>query len=102
MRVAGVPQLFADEAVSRNATVLFITPELLPNPYDNLPSPSAWAAFVNRVNDYNAGKVALPKVLALKGPAPSAAAGVSPTTKKATTVVKKTTKKAAKKTTKKR
>lgn len=92
----------ADDAVSRNATVLFLTPELMPNPYDNLPSSSAWAAFVNRVNDYNAGKVALPKVVTLKGPGLTAAAGASPTTKKATTVVKKTTKKkTVKKTTKK-
>ncbi len=91
----------ADDAISRNATVLFLTPELMPNPYDNLPSASAWSAFVNRINDYNAGKVALPSVLGLK--APSAAAAASPTTKKASAVVKKTTKKkTVKKTTKKR
>ena len=90
----------ADDAVSRNATVLFLTPELLPNPYDNLPSSSAWTAFVNRVNDYNAGKVALPPVLALK--ASSAAATAAPTTKKATSTVKTTKKKTVKKTTKKR
>ncbi len=85
----------ADDAVSRNASVLFLTPELMPNPYDNLPSASAWTAFVNRVNDYNAGKVALPKVLTLKAPALAAAA--APTTKKVATVVKKTVKKTTKK-----
>lgn len=82
----------ADDAVSRNATVLYLTPELLPNPYDNLPSVSAWTAFVNRVNDYNAGKVALPPVLILKAPS-AAAATAPPTTKKATTTAKTTTKK---------
>ena len=90
----------ADDAVSRNASVLYLTPDLLPNPYDNLPSPSAWAALVNRVNDYNAGKVALPAVVILK--APAAAATAASTTKKATSVVKKTSKKTVKKTTKKR
>ncbi len=85
-----------DDAVSRNATVLFLTPELMPNPYDNLPSASSWTAFVNRVNDYNAGKVALPKVLTLKAPAaaatPATAKAATATTKKKT-AVKKTTKK---------
>ena len=94
----------ADDAVSRNATVLFLTPELMPNPYDNLPSASAWSAFVNRVNEYNAGKVTLPKVLTLKAPpaAAAAAGAAAPTTKKPATLVKKTTKKSVKKTTKKR
>jgi hypothetical protein len=90
----------ADDAISRNASVLFLTPEALPNPYDNLPSVAAWTAFVNRVNDYNAGKASLPKVLSLKAPANAAQ---SPVATKAPTV---TTKKPAvvgkKKTTKKR
>ncbi len=87
----------ADDAISRNATVLYLTPEALPNPYDNLPAAAAWTAFVNRVNDYNSGKAPLPKVLTLKAPAAAVSSvttkAPTPTSKKATTVKKKTTKK---------
>ena len=88
----------ADDAVSRNATVLYLTPEALPNPYDNLPAAAAFAAFVNRVNDYNSGKAPLPKVLTLKAPA----AAVAPVTTKAPTATTKKAIVAKKKTTKKK
>ena len=80
----------ADDAIGRNATVLYVTPETLPNPYDNLPAAAAWTAFVNRVNDYNSGKATAPKVLVLKAPATANGAVVA-TTKAPTVTTKKAT-----------
>ncbi len=92
-----------DDAISRNATVLYVTTETLPNPYDNLPNAAAWTAFVNRVNDYNSGKAAAPKVLQLKVPAAAAATVTTKATSSGSaTATKKTAKKTAKKTVKKR
>jgi hypothetical protein len=54
-----------DGALSRNASVLFITPDVLPNPYDELPDEASWKALTDRVDAYNTGKLAAPVV---KGP----------------------------------
>ena len=93
-----------DAALTRNASVIFVTPDLMPNPYDNFPDDAAWKTLVERVAAYNSGKVALP---AVKGPvvvaatvgalAPAAAvkpvASVTATTKKPIKLVKPTVKK---------
>jgi hypothetical protein len=52
-----------DAALGRNASVLFITPDALPNPYDSLPDDAAWKTITERVDAYNAGRVALPTVV---------------------------------------
>ncbi len=83
-----------DEALQRNASVLYLTPDLMPNPYDRLPDDSSWTALINRIEDYRSGKVALP---ALKGvptqaPAAAAAAGNSQTaTTRATATTRRPT-----------
>lgn len=80
----------ADDAIGRNATVLYVTPETLPNPYDDLPASAAWTALLNRVNDYNSGKATLPKVLVLKAPAAAAVVSAkAPTTTKKPLAVKR-------------
>ncbi len=74
-----------DGALSRNASVLFVTPDVMPNPYDSLPDDAAWKALTDRVAAYNSGKLTLP---AVKGPK------LTPTTTKkpvTTKVVKKKT-----------
>lgn len=80
-----------DEALQRNASVVYVTPDVMPNPYDRLPEDSAWSALVGRVEEYRSGKVAVP---ALKGvPVVAATAAASPTTRAAATTrttVKKT------------
>jgi Spherulation-specific family 4 len=87
-----------DAALTRNASVVYVTPDLMPNPYDNFPDDGAWKALVDRVAAYNSGKVALPVVVGPKV-APAAtvkpAAAVTPTTKKPATAKKPTVKKAA-------
>jgi hypothetical protein len=89
-----------DAALTRNASVLYVTPDLMPNPYDNFPDDAAWKALVNRVADYNSGKVSLP---AVKGPVVAPAAtnapvttkqAVTPTTKKPVPAKKSPVKKA--------
>jgi hypothetical protein len=95
-----------DEALSRNASVLFLTPDLLPNPYDKLPDDAAWKAMIDRVEEYRSGKLALP---ALKGvpveqavsKAGATAAAPVTTVKGATATTKKPVAKTTKKTTKK-
>jgi hypothetical protein len=74
-----------DGALSRNASVLFVTPDVMPNPYDSLPDDAAWKALTERVDAYNSGKLALPTV---KGPK------LAPTTTKKPTTTKVVTKKA--------
>lgn len=69
-----------DGALSRNASVLFITPDVLPNPYDALPDDAAWKALTERVAAYNTAKLTLP---AVKGPK------IAPTTTKKPVVKKK-------------
>lgn len=64
-----------DAALTRNASVLYVTPDLMPNPYDNFPDDAAWKALVDRVAAYNSGKVALP---AVKGPVVAPAATNAP------------------------
>jgi hypothetical protein len=81
-----------DAALTRNASVIYVTPDLMPNPYDNFPDDAAWKALVDRVAAYNSGKVALPavngpKVVAAVATAPPAATvkpiqSVTATTKK--------------------
>ena len=69
--------------------MVYVTPDVMPNPYDRLPEDSAWSALVGRVEEYRSGKVAVP---ALKG-VPVVAAAASPTTRAAATTrttVKKT------------
>jgi Spherulation-specific family 4 len=51
-----------DAALSRNAGVIYVTPDLMPNPYDNFPDDAAWKTLVERVAAYNSGKLALPLV----------------------------------------
>jgi Spherulation-specific family 4 len=74
-----------DGALSRNASVLFVTPDALPNPYDTLPDDATWKAILDRVDAYNNAKLVLP---AVKGPK---LAPVTTTTKKP--AVKKSPKK---------
>ena len=91
-----------DDAVSRNASVLFITPDSLPNPYDKLPDDATWTKIIERVNQYANGKLALPVVKQLVVPAAAtttaaASASATTTTKKPLTVSKATPRKPAKK-----
>jgi Spherulation-specific family 4 len=85
-----------DAALTRNASVLYVTPDLMPNPYDNFPDDGAWKALVDRVAAYNSGKVALP---AVKGPVVAAANAPAATVKpipSVTATTKKPTKPAVK------
>jgi len=68
-----------DGALSRNASVLFITPDVMPNPYDTLPDDAAWKALTERVEAYNTGKLALP---AVKGPKLTTTTTKAPVVKK--------------------
>lgn len=90
-----------DEAVSRNASVLFVTSDSLPNPYDKLPDDATWSKIIDRVNQYANGKVTLPAVKQLVIPSAAAAttaAGASATTTtKPAAVAKAAAKKPAKK-----
>jgi Spherulation-specific family 4 len=79
-----------DAALTRNAGVIYVTPDLMPNPYDNFPDDAAWKALVDRVAAYNSGKVQLP---AVKGPVVAAAANVPAATVKPVPSVTTTTKK---------
>lgn len=80
-----------DGALSRNASVLFVTPDVMPNPYDSLPDDSSWKALLDRVDAYNSGKIALP---AVKGPklvptTTTKPAVAKPVVKKKKTVIRK-------------
>ena len=77
-----------DAALTRNASVLFVTSDLMPNPYDNFPDDAAWKTLVDRVAAYNSGKLALPTV---NGPkvAPAALAAVAIKAPVAPTTTKK-------------
>lgn len=82
-----------DEALQRNASVLFLTPDLMPNPYDRLPDDAAWTAMINRVEEYRTGKVALPGLRGVPTQVPAAAAGASgasATTRAATATTRRT------------
>ncbi len=74
-----------DAALTRNASVLFLTNDKLPNPYDSLPDADTWKALLDRVDAYNSGKIALPAVIKLKEPV----AAPTPTTKPAAKPKKK-------------
>ncbi len=67
-----------DGALSRNASVLYLTPDVLPNPYDSLPDDAFWKALTERVDAYNSAKVALPAVV---GPKIAVSAAPKVTTK---------------------
>jgi hypothetical protein len=71
-----------DGALSRNASVLFVTNDKLPNPYDTLPDDATWKALLDRVDLYNNGK-ALPATIKLTVP-PTTPAVTSATVAKAT------------------
>lgn len=90
-----------DAAIARNAGVVFITDDLLPNPYDQLPTDPAWNALTAKVNAYNAGTATMPTPSTLKGMTATAAAAPASTMKIAVTT-KKTVKKTTKKTVKRR
>jgi Spherulation-specific family 4 len=79
-----------DAALTRNASVIFVTPDVMPNPYDNFPDDAAWKALVDRVAAYNSGKVALPVV---KGPVVAPGATTPAATIKPIQSVTATTKK---------
>jgi hypothetical protein len=86
-----------DAAVARNASVLYLTDDVLPNPYDSLPSDAVFKAVLERVGQYTSGAAPLPAVKQLVIPK---AAAEAPAPKVAP---KKTTKKpVARKTTAKR
>lgn len=99
-----------DAAVARNASVLYVTPDVLPNPYDKLPDDGVWNKIIDRVQQYATGKVQLPAVKQLVIPAnaatttikASADTAATPTTRKPTATTKKATTKTTTKTTKKR
>ena len=57
-----------DDALTRNASILFVTSDALPNPYDTLSDDASFQALIDRVNDYNSGKVPLPAILKLTVP----------------------------------
>jgi hypothetical protein len=79
-----------DDALKRNASVLFLTNDRLPNPYDTLPDDDAWKALLDRVDFYNSGK-ALPTVMSITVPTTAAPATTKAPIKKTTVVKKKTT-----------
>ncbi len=92
-----------DAAVARNASVLYLTDDTLPNPYDSLPGDAMFKAIVDRVTQYSNGSTPLPAVKQLS--VPKAAAGVATTAPaKAATkaTVKKTTRKVTRTTKRKR
>jgi hypothetical protein len=97
-----------DEALQRNASVLFLTPDLMPNPYDRLPDDASWTAMINRVEEYRSGKVTLPALRGVPTQATATAtAAATATTRPAATATTRpaataTTKAAAKKKTTKR
>ncbi len=83
-----------DETLTRNVSVLYVTPDVLPNAFDTLPDDSAWKLITQRVADYNSGKVALPAVLQLKQEPtttvrPATTKRTTPTTKRVTPTTKK-------------
>ncbi len=82
-----------DAALTRNASVLFLTTDIMPNPYDKLPDDAAWNAMISHIADINSGKVALPATKQLTKPAAAAAPApqASTTVKKAVTTKKKVT-----------
>ena len=87
-----------DAALARNASVLYITDDVFPNPYDSLPSEDMFKAIVDRVTQYSNGTTPLPAVKQL---VVTKAASVA--TSKTTTKKKKTTRKAVvRRTTKKK
>jgi Spherulation-specific family 4 len=57
-----------DAAVARNASVLYLTDDTLPNPYDSLPSDAVFKAVLDRVTQYSSGSTPLPPVKQLSVP----------------------------------
>lgn len=88
-----------DAALTRNASVLYITNDIMPNPYDKLPDEAAWNAMVSHIAAINSGKAALPATKQLTKPV---AAAALPTAKATTTIKKVVTTKKTTKTTKKK
>ena len=58
-----------DSALTRNASVLYVTNDVLPNPYDSLPDDATWKTILDTVEQYAAGRAALPSVKGLTAPA---------------------------------
>lgn len=90
-----------DDALTRNASILFVTSDALPNPYDTLSDDASFQALVDRVNDYNSGRVALPAILRLTVP-PTTTIAAPVTTAKPTSARLVPTTKAPRPKTKKR
>jgi hypothetical protein len=88
-----------DAAVARNASVLYLTDDTLPNPYDSLPSDAVFKAVLDRVTQYSNGSTPLPPVKQLAVPKTESAVpgktGPKPAAKKTTrrVVRRRTTKK---------
>jgi hypothetical protein len=80
-----------DAAVARNASVLYLTDDVLPNPYDSLPSDAVFKAVLDRVGQYSSGATPLPVVKQLVVPSQAASKAPAPkkTVKKRTTVKRK-------------
>ena len=75
-----------DAALSRNAGVVYVTDDVMPNPYDSLPSEAAWKAILDRVNQYNNAQIAPPALRSVPVPKAGTASGTpKATTKKPTT-----------------
>jgi Spherulation-specific family 4 len=89
-----------DAALSRNASVLYITDDVMPNPYDTLPTDATWKSVLDRVGQYNSGQIALPPLRGVPIPSAKSADAAPSTTVKPGS--KPTTKKAVRKTTKRR
>ncbi len=87
-----------DSAMARNASVVYITDDVMANPYDSLPSEEMFKAIVDRVTQYSSGATPLPAVKQL---VVSKASSVV-TTKKASTSKKTTRKAVVRRTTKKK
>jgi hypothetical protein len=79
-----------DETLTRNVSILYVTPDVLPNAFDTLPGEDSWRQITQRVADYNAGRVALPAVVGLKQPATAARATTTTRPKTAKTTPKRT------------
>ena len=82
-----------DAALARNASVLYLTDDVLPNPYDSLPRDETWKAVLDRVSQYSNGAVPLPAVKQLV--VPTAVAG-NPAVGKTGNSAKPTTKRTTK------
>jgi Spherulation-specific family 4 len=93
-----------DAAVARNASVLYLTDDTLPNPYDSLPGDATFKAVVDRVTQYSNGTTPLPVVKQLSVPKAGATVTTAAPGKATTnsTVTKKTTRKGKRTTKRKR